>query len=148
MAIHLENSVRRFVLRSGLLLSLLSLLMGAPSGVLILCNGADGHVALELAQPEAAPAAVDVSAVSTLVSACYCDAGCGPCEDNELGLSPTISRSSERRALDAPASLHLPGFAALEPLTRMAAHEITQAAMASLPAMCSHLEQTTIRLLV
>jgi hypothetical protein len=84
----------------------LALFAGLPSGLLVLCVGSAGHVAVEFGGGPAVARAADASGAGGLTSCDACDCGddCGPCEDSGFDSGgPTLrARASEWNArLDA-----------------------------------------------
>jgi hypothetical protein len=79
--------MRSTVRAIGPAVSLVALLLGLPQGLLVVCLGADGHVAVEVAGHAESAATTPLHAeAESPFHDCSCNDGCGPCRDSRLGL--------------------------------------------------------------
>lgn len=125
--------LRRFAAALGLLAVLLSV----PQGVLVLCAGAGGHLALEALCAEGPAGAHDHADASRPADAghCECGEGCGPCRDSQVGIALASTRARDHEVvtvlLDAPAPAASPVAAFVSAPPRLA---LTPAAPARTPS--------------
>lgn len=74
-----------------LLLALLCAVWCVPQGLVVLCAGEDGHVAVEVLHPTES-ATPEGPSHSEEPGECGCRDGCGPCRDTRVGPDLSTSR--------------------------------------------------------
>lgn len=83
--------------RLGALLALLAMLLAVPHGLVVVCTGEDGHVAIEFAEGSAH---ADAHAATPCFAEelCGCGSACGPCTDAPLGHDASIHPAKPRES--------------------------------------------------
>jgi hypothetical protein len=88
-----------------------------PQGLMVVCAGENGHMALELVHPP--EGAAEARTEPGCAEECACRDGCGPCRDTRVGPRFSASRMDPRRLSPpelAPAASVTPVFAARRPV--------------------------------
>jgi hypothetical protein len=93
--------------RLGALLALLAMFLTVPHGLVVLCSGEDGHVAIEFAEV-AAHAEAHEADPCLAQELCGCGSPCGPCTDAPLGNDASFHPAKPRESGVSP---DVPGVA-------------------------------------
>jgi hypothetical protein len=102
------------------LLALLLVLSGLPQGLLVVCVGENGHVAIEVAgAPARAAAATRAASAAPAIETAPCGCGddCGPCHDSEIGTEGPLARlnSARGKSVAPPSTMSAMGIAPARP---------------------------------
>lgn len=105
--------MRTSLRRLAALILLVTLFLGVPQGMLVVCVGDAGHIALEIQGDAHASCELPPAAEAT----CECAHDCGPCTDARLGAATeaALLRDQRSAAVDssAPATAPAPGTGTL-----------------------------------
>lgn len=84
--------------RLGALLALLAMLLAVPHGLVVVCTGEDGHVAIEFTAEGSARADDHTAAPCLTEELCGCGSPCGPCTDAPLGNDASFHPAKPRES--------------------------------------------------